>query len=300
MALGRFGSTAAGNGTRLVFGEPYPTQSWRLETLEAACRGAGIDCLMSPEIAVEVWRKFVFLAPFAGITCMGRTSIGADTLRVLNDEPKRLREVSGLGKKRVGVIAEAWQRARTRNEEKAFLAGLGLGPGMSTRVQRALGENAAQVVRKDPFVLAQLVDGIGFRRADEIARRLEVAPDSPQRLRAGLEFALAEFADARTIVRYNARFVARDAGALRPGDLLYFQQPSQSEPDHLMIYVGPSRFDGSAADFLVYHTGPADAGKPGEMRKVRLADLLKHPSPRWRPLASNERFVGVFRLAIGG
>ena len=66
-----------GKSARLVFGEPYPTQSWRLETLEAACRGAGIDCLTSPAIAVEVWRKFVFLAPFAGITCFGRTSIGA-------------------------------------------------------------------------------------------------------------------------------------------------------------------------------------------------------------------------------
>jgi uncharacterized protein len=110
---------------------------------------------------------------------------------------------------------------------------------------------------------------------------------------------LAEFADARTIIRYNARLVARDVGALRPGDLLYFQQPSQKEPDHLMIYIGPSRFDPSATDFLVYHTGPADNGGPGEMRKVRLADLLKHPSPRWRPLASNERFVGVFRLLVG-
>jgi uncharacterized protein YfaT (DUF1175 family) len=111
---------------------------------------------------------------------------------------------------------------------------------------------------------------------------------------------LAEFADARMLVHYNARFIAREAGALRPGDLLYFQQPSQSEPDHLMIYVGPSRFDPSATDFLVYHTGPADGGKPGEMRKVRLADLMKHPSPRWRPLASNQRFVGVFRLIVGG
>src|SRR4029079_8901762 len=110
---------------------------------------------------------------------------------------------------------------------------------------------------------------------------------------------LAEFADARTIIRYNARVVARDARALRPGALLYFQQPSQSEPDHLMIYIGPSRFDASATDFLVYHTGPAATGKPGEMRKVRLADLLKHPSPRWRPLPSNERFVGVFRLMVG-
>ena len=110
---------------------------------------------------------------------------------------------------------------------------------------------------------------------------------------------LAEFADARTLVRFNAHRIARDIGALRPGDLLYFQQPSQSEPDHLMIYAGPSRFDRSATDYVVYHTGRADDGGPGEMRKVRLADLLKHPSPRWRPIASNERFVGVFRLKVG-
>jgi uncharacterized protein YfaT (DUF1175 family) len=109
---------------------------------------------------------------------------------------------------------------------------------------------------------------------------------------------LAEFADARTLVRFNARPVAREAAAARPGDLLYFQQPSQREPDHLMIFVGASRFDPSAEDFVVYHTGPADDGGPGEMRKVRLADLLRHPAPRWRPLASNRRFVGVFRLIL--
>jgi len=109
---------------------------------------------------------------------------------------------------------------------------------------------------------------------------------------------LAEFADARTLVRFNARPVAREVASARPGDLLYFQQPSQREPDHLMIFVGASRFDPSAEDFVVYHTGPADDGGPGEMRKVRLADLLRHPAPRWRPLASNRRFVGVFRLIL--
>lgn len=107
-----------------------------------------------------------------------------------------------------------------------------------------------------------------------------------------------EFADAKTLVRFNARFVARDAGALRPGDLVYYQQPSQHTPDHLMIYVGESRFDPAASDFVVYHTGPTDDGRPGEMRKVRLADLLKHPAPRWRPLPSNANFVGVFRLTL--
>lgn len=111
------------------------------------------------------------------------------------------------------------------------------------------------------------------------------------------EAPLAEFADARTIIRFNSRFVSRDVGALRPGDLLYFHQPSQRQPDHLMIFVGQSRLDRSAGDFVVYHTGP-DGDDPGEVRKVSLGDLLRHPSPRWRPIAANEAFVGVFRLTF--
>jgi uncharacterized protein YfaT (DUF1175 family) len=106
---------------------------------------------------------------------------------------------------------------------------------------------------------------------------------------------LAEFADAKTLVRWNTRLVSREADDARPGDLLYYRQPSQRQPDHLMIVVGPSRLDGSAPDFIVYHTGPDDGG-PGEIRKVRLADLARHPAPRWRPTAANPAFVGVFRL----
>ena len=105
----------------------------------------------------------------------------------------------------------------------------------------------------------------------------------------------AEFADARTLVARNARAIGRDLAALQPGDLLYFTQPSQTQPDHLMVFVGRSFFDRDAADWIVYHTGPLDGGA-GEVRKVRLHDLLQHPAPRWRPQASNPRFVGIFRL----
>jgi hypothetical protein len=104
-----------------------------------------------------------------------------------------------------------------------------------------------------------------------------------------------EFADARTIVTLNARRIGRDAAPLLPGDLLYFRQNGQVSPDHLMVFIGASRFDASARDWVVYHTGPLDGG-PGEVRKARLADLARHPSARWRPLAQNPAFVGVFRL----
>jgi uncharacterized protein len=107
----------------------------------------------------------------------------------------------------------------------------------------------------------------------------------------------AEFADARTLVNLNAKPLGRDAHALRPGDLLYFHQPGQREPDHLMVFVGRSHFESDGDDWVVYHTGPLDGG-PGEVRKVRLSTLVLHPAPRWRPLASNPSFVGVFRLAI--
>jgi uncharacterized protein len=105
----------------------------------------------------------------------------------------------------------------------------------------------------------------------------------------------AEFADARTIVSMNARPLGRDASRALPGDLLYFHQPGQRQPHHLMVVVGRSHFERDGADWLVYHTGPSP-DDPGEIRKVRLATLRLHPSPRWRPVTDNPAFVGVFRL----
>jgi uncharacterized protein YfaT (DUF1175 family) len=107
----------------------------------------------------------------------------------------------------------------------------------------------------------------------------------------------AEFADAATLVRLNARLVARDPRAAQPGDLLYFRQDGAHSPDHLMIFLGRSPFDTARQDWVVYHTGP-DEGTAGEIRKVSLDDLRHHPSARWRPSSDNPAFAGVYRLAI--
>jgi uncharacterized protein YfaT (DUF1175 family) len=107
----------------------------------------------------------------------------------------------------------------------------------------------------------------------------------------------AEFADARTIIGLNAHPVGRDVRSVRPGDLLYFRQTGQTLPDHLMVFVGPTLSDRTREDWVVYHTGP-EAGRTGEVRKVPLADLLRHPAPRWRPSVINDAFVGVYRLKL--
>jgi uncharacterized protein YfaT (DUF1175 family) len=109
----------------------------------------------------------------------------------------------------------------------------------------------------------------------------------------------SEFADARTLKEFNSEFVSRDRAEAEPGDLLFFHQPwVQKYPYHVMIFLGRARADNEGAgDWVVYHTGstPADAG---EVKKVRLSVLERHPDPRWRPVASNRNFLGFYRLKI--
>jgi uncharacterized protein YfaT (DUF1175 family) len=109
----------------------------------------------------------------------------------------------------------------------------------------------------------------------------------------------SEFADARTLKDYNAVFVSRDRREARSGDLFFFHQPwVQKYPYHVMIYLGEARVDAEgASDWVVYHTGASPAD-PGEVRKLRLATLDRHPDPRWRPVARNRNFLGFYRLKI--
>ena len=104
--------------------------------------------------------------------------------------------------------------------------------------------------------------------------------------------AFAQFADARTLVERNAYFVSRDAREAQQGDLLFFRQFGQSSPWHSMIIA-----EAGARARVVYDTGP-DHGKPGELRRVLLSELLDHPQPQWRPIAANPNFLGVYRWNI--
>ena len=102
----------------------------------------------------------------------------------------------------------------------------------------------------------------------------------------------AQFADARTLVERNTYFVGRDVRAALPGDMLFYRQFGQSSPWHSMIVIRSG-----AASEVVYDTGP-DHGRPGELRRVLLSELLDHPQPQWRPLAGNPNFLGVYRWNI--
>jgi exodeoxyribonuclease V alpha subunit len=117
---------------------------------------------------------------------------GDDTLNILDKSPRRLIEVPGIGPRRAADLAAAWKQQGDRRDQLIFLQGLGVTPAYCRRLFKRYGENASEVVRENPYRLAEEVDGIGFLKADGIARELGIAEDSPDRLAAAATFALNE------------------------------------------------------------------------------------------------------------
>ena len=109
----------------------------------------------------------------------------------------------------------------------------------------------------------------------------------------------SEFADGRALKNFNTVFVSRDRRNAQPGDLLLFYQPwIQKFPYHVMIFLGAPRVaPNGAQDWVVYHTGSSPIDQ-GTVKKVELSVLDHHPDPRWRPVESNQNFLGFYRLKI--
>ncbi|MFL6053697.1 MAG: ATP-dependent RecD-like DNA helicase [Actinoallomurus sp.] len=120
---------------------------------------------------------------------------GTDILRVIEEEPERLVEVYGLGPKRSGRIAAAWEEQKAIKEVMVFLQGHGVSTSLAVRIYKQYGDESISVVRKEPYRLAADVWGIGFKTADTIAQAVGIPHDSPERIKAGLAYTLSQAAD---------------------------------------------------------------------------------------------------------
>jgi exodeoxyribonuclease V alpha subunit len=120
---------------------------------------------------------------------------GTDILQVIEEQPARLIEVPGLGPKRTKMIATAWEEQKTIKEVMVFLQGVGVSTSLAVRIFKKYGDSSISVVRNEPYRLAADVWGIGFKTADTIARSVGIPHDSPERVKAGLQYTLSEATD---------------------------------------------------------------------------------------------------------
>ena len=117
---------------------------------------------------------------------------GAETLDVLEAEPGRLTEIPGIGPKKAAMIAESFALQNGMRASLIFLQGAGLTPAMALKVYRAYGDQSEAVLRRNPYRLADEIEGVGFQTADRIARSMGFTPETPARLMSGVRYVLSD------------------------------------------------------------------------------------------------------------
>jgi exodeoxyribonuclease V alpha subunit len=120
---------------------------------------------------------------------------GEKTLRIIDESPTFLREVKGIGPKRIGEIRESWRQQKVVRDILVFLQSHGVGTGRAVRIYKTYGDQSVAKVKENPYRLANDVWGIGFATADNLAQRLGISADSPMRAAAALRHVLKECAD---------------------------------------------------------------------------------------------------------
>ncbi|HEX9017222.1 MAG TPA: ATP-dependent RecD-like DNA helicase [Chloroflexota bacterium] len=120
---------------------------------------------------------------------------GMETLDVIEGEPKRLREVPGLGYKRADMITSAWEAQKTIKEVMLFLQSLQMSTSLAVRIFKQYGDASPSIVKNEPYRMAREVYGIGFLTADKIARSVGIPADSIERTMAGVLHVVSEATD---------------------------------------------------------------------------------------------------------
>jgi len=122
-------------------------------------------------------------------------AFGESVFDIIEQEPGRLREVTGIGPKRAGRITAGSADQKVIREIMLFLHSNGVGTSRAVRIYKTYGVDAVRLISENPYRLARDIRGIGFRTADQIATKLGIEKTAMIRVRAGVSFALAEAMD---------------------------------------------------------------------------------------------------------
>jgi len=117
---------------------------------------------------------------------------GTRTLQVIDESPTFLKEVKGIGPRRIQQIRESWRQQKAVRDIMVFLHSHGVGHGRAVRIWKTYGDKALELVRANPYRLANDIWGIGFQTADDLAQRIGIDRQSPQRAQAALRYVLKE------------------------------------------------------------------------------------------------------------
>ena len=163
-----------------LYGEQLKVTSYQVKEPEDALSmerylGSGAIKGIGPALAARITKRFK-----------------KDTFRIIEEEPERLSEVKGISDKKAREIALQFEEKREMRNAMMFLQQYGISNNMAVKIYQEYGMRLYEVLRENPYRLAEDISGIGFKLADEIAAKAGISPDSDFRIKAGLLYMLSQ------------------------------------------------------------------------------------------------------------
>ncbi len=214
---------------------------------------------------------------------------GADTLRVLDEEPERLREALGVGPKRAASLAKSWEEQKQIREVMLFLQSHGVSTNLAVKIYKAYGDDALQVVQEDPYQLARDIWGVGFKTADKVAQDLGLPHDAPSRVQAGVAYALNRLADDGHVYAPEEELVAEAAPLLDVDPALVQDAIEDLDTEEVvrrerLIYPTAEERQSAVREEQAVYLAPFYYGEIGVTNRLR--DLVESPGTRLAPFRS--------------
>lgn len=122
------------------------------------------------------------------------SKFGADTLRIIEEEPQRLTEISGIREKKAAAITRAYGKHRAFARVSMHLQQYGIGADYAMKLYQIYGEETIKAVEENPYRLVEDIFGVGFKKADMIAEKMGISADDEFRIKSGIKFTLSYFA----------------------------------------------------------------------------------------------------------
>ncbi|MFC8794141.1 SF1B family DNA helicase RecD2 [Streptomyces cinereoruber] len=207
---------------------------------------------------------------------------GLDTLDILEESPGRLVEVPGLGPKRTRNITAAWEEQKAIKEVMVFLQEVGVSTSVAVRIYKQYGDASISVVRNQPYRLAADVWGIGFLTADRIAQSVGIPHDSPDRVKAGLQYALSQSSDQGHCFLPEERLIADSVKLLQVDTGLVIECLGElaEDPEGVVreTVPGPEGTPVTAVYLIPFHR--AELSLAGQLRRLLRAEEDRMPAFR--------------------
>lgn len=142
---------------------------------------------------------------------------GKDTFRIMEEEPERLAEIRGISEKKAMEISGQMEEKREMRSAMMFLSDYPINMQTAVRIYNYYGNRMYDVIRTNPYKMAEEIDGIGFKIADEIAKKSGISPDSDFRIESGILYALSQallagsvYLPANVLLEASKRFLEVD------------------------------------------------------------------------------------------